>query len=104
MEAVHYHEDFLHSFEVLRNKAGPFRSTSDKVAGILHAFDQKDNPRTVLNRFQVTNHGENRIKSCVKYNIGGPGGGCRLITIQTNNLIILCFVGDHENSDKWLDR
>ena len=50
---------------------------------------------------QVTDHGESRIKSCIKYELGA---GCRLVTIQTEKTIALCFVGDHDDCDHWLNQ
>jgi hypothetical protein len=48
----------------------------------------------------VTNHGENRIRNCVKYDLGD---GWRLVTQQSEKKCFLLFVGDHEDTDRWLD-
>src|SRR5690606_21770940 len=53
-----------------------------------------------LGELQRTNHGENRIKHCVKYDLAGR---CRLITVQSQHRCILLFVGDHNAADVWLD-
>ena len=52
-----------------------------------------------LEQLKVTNHGENRIRHCVKYDLGN---GFRLVTIQHKGIIVLEFVGNHEDTDKWL--
>ena len=50
--------------------------------------------------FKTTNHGESRIKSCIKYDLGA---GFRLVTVNTEKMIWLLFVGNHDAADKWLD-
>jgi len=50
---------------------------------------------------QVTNHGESRIKHCIKYDLPGA---CRLVTVQNEGVIYILFVGDHVSVDRWLDR
>ena len=49
---------------------------------------------------EVTNHGETRIKNCVKYDLGD---GWRLVTRQTEKICTFLFVGDHDDTDRWLD-
>ena len=49
----------------------------------------------------ATNHGESRIENAVKY---GLGDGWRLVTQQTEKTCLFLFVGDHEDTEKWLDR
>ena len=43
---------------------------------------------------QVTNHGESRIKHCIKHDLPGA---CRLVTVQNEGVIYILFVGDHES-------
>ena len=50
--------------------------------------------------FSVTNHGENRINNCVKYDLGD---GWRLITTQDARTCTFVFVGNHADSDRWLN-
>ena len=50
--------------------------------------------------YHVTNHGESRIKHCVKYDVGDAH---RIITIKDNGICAICFVGKHSDCDKWLD-
>ena len=49
----------------------------------------------------ATNHGESRIENAVKY---GLGDGWRLVTQQTEKTCLFLFVGDHEDTENWLDR
>jgi hypothetical protein len=51
--------------------------------------------------YSTTNHGENRIRHCVKYDLSGA---CRLVTVVNADITFLLFVGTHTEVDKWLDR
>lgn len=53
--------------------------------------DRKIAPRTA--------HGENRIRKCVKYDLGW---GFRLITLLRNGVIYICYLGPHDQCDRWL--
>lgn len=83
----------------LKIRGGKGQSTASKVLAVLGGLAiAVDSP---LDGLKVTNHGETRIKHCIKYSLGD---GYRLITIQNNKCILLCFVGDHDDCDKWLER
>lgn len=47
-----------------------------------------------------TRHGEQRIRNCVKYDLGG---GYRLITIRVNCHLLVPFAGTHDEADQWLE-
>ncbi len=48
-----------------------------------------------------TKNGESRIKNCVKYDLGG---GYRLVTIRCHEHLLFPFVGDHDETDQWIER
>ena len=48
----------------------------------------------------TTNHGESRIKDCVKYKLTG---GCRLVTVQKDGRCFFLYIGDHDDCQKWID-
>lgn len=50
---------------------------------------------------KMTKHGETRIPKCVKYDLTGYS---RLISIHDDNVVLLCFAGDHESADAWIER
>ncbi len=52
-------------------------------------------------RSMTTDHGESRIKGCVKYDLGN---GFRLVTVQQGEVVILLFIGDHDATQRWLDK
>ena len=48
----------------------------------------------------TTNHGENRIPHCVKYDLGS---GYRLVTVEHQGQRFLLFAGTHDETDAWID-
>ena len=46
-----------------------------------------------------TAHGEKRIRKCVKYDLGW---GFRLITILRRDYLFICYLGPHDECDRWL--
>jgi hypothetical protein len=46
-----------------------------------------------------TKHGELRIKSCRKYDLGG---GYRLVFVKQGYHLVLLYVGAHDDCDRWL--
>ena len=80
-------------------KAGGERKRRvDKVLLVLGSLQQG---LDAMRDLQTTNHGEGRIKHCVKYDLGG---GYRWVTVQTNKMTAFCYVGSHEETERWLDR
>ena len=80
------------------------RAVSTKVYELWHNLEGAENyddVETAFSTLTVTNHGENRIQHCVKYDLGK---GYRLVTIKHKGVISLEFVGNHNETDKWLDR
>ena len=75
---------------------GQSRKRHDKVKVVLGSLRDPD-PFITL---PVTNHGESRIKSSVKYDLGD---GWRLVTVQAAKACIFLFIGDHESTDRWLN-
>jgi hypothetical protein len=76
---------------------GQQQKKARKVKEVLGSIDQAD-PFAGL---PVTNHGETRIANAVKYDLGD---GWRLVTAQNGKACTFIFVGDHDDTDKWLDR
>jgi hypothetical protein len=93
------HKDFDASLHKLFRLGGQNRKRFEKASGIIEAVNRGG--LADLKRFPITNHGESRIKSCVKFDLGG---GFRLITQQANKCIVFLFVGDHNSCDDWLNR
>jgi hypothetical protein len=75
---------------------GISKKRHDKVMKVLGSLGQI-NPFIGLS---VTSNGEARIKSCVKYDLGD---GWRLVTQQANKTCVFLFMGDHQETDRWLE-
>ena len=52
-------------------------------------------------RSMTTDHGESRIKNCVKFDLGN---GFRLVTVQQGDIVVLLHIGDHDSTDRWLSK
>jgi len=48
-----------------------------------------------------TNNGESRIAHCFKYDLGD---GYRLVTIQKGVICMFLYFGDHDSTQKWIDK
>ncbi len=48
-----------------------------------------------------TRRGEQRIKNCIKYDLGG---GYRLVTVLADNHLYITFLGSHDETDQWFLR
>ncbi|NTE04546.1 ATP-dependent helicase [Agrobacterium tumefaciens] len=84
----------------LTSRGGQYQKAAEKVKSIIHDIRENISPTEVFKKLKTTNHGESRIQHVVKYDLSGF---CRLITIHHDSSIVLLFVGDHEQSDKWLE-
>lgn len=52
-------------------------------------------------RGKRTRKGENRLKNCVKYDLGA---GYRLVTVMNGGNLFVTFFGSHDETDHWFDR
>lgn len=91
-----------HMVKCLRNlkiRGGKGQAIASKVLALIGNISHgEDSP---FDGLKVTNNGESRIKHCIKYDLGD---GHRLITVQNDKYVLLCYVGDHDECDSWLDR
>lgn len=97
MSVLEY-KDYRKSLSALRRRGGRFQKAAEKA--IVYQNDLED--EYLRKKLHVTNHGETRIDKAIKYDIGG--NGCRLVTVQNDGHIFLCFAGTHDDVDKWLDK
>jgi hypothetical protein len=86
---------FLKALKELRMCGGPKQQAAEQVSQIIGDFSTEGK---TLKR--LTHYGEARIPHCVKYDLRGA---CRLVTVQDKGQIWLLFVGDHSDTDRWLD-
>lgn len=93
--------EFPDSLAALFQKGGRYQKAAERVYqawGKAHAGD--GNFDAVFNGLTLTNHGEDRIAHCRKFDLTGFA---RLVTTYSNNLCIFLFAGDHDAVDQWLN-
>lgn len=85
--------------QAMHKRGGNFQNAAKTVAAIIGKINMKiENP---FSGVPITNHGESRIKHCVKYDLSSYA---RLITIQDNHVVALKYFGTHDECDVWLER
>ena len=89
-------KDFDRSVNAAIQGGGRGQKIATRVRSILGSVGSP-NP---FKGIPVTNHGENRVPHCFKYDLGD---GWRLITQQSDKVCGFLFLGDHEDVDRWLD-
>jgi hypothetical protein len=94
---VFRHKAFDTSLHELKRAGGEKNRRAEKVFAMLGRLHLG---AAAIEGAVITNHGESRIKHCVKYDIGG---GFRLVTVQTDRMLGLLYVGSHDDTDRWLD-
>ncbi len=100
MNRIFIHKNFEESIKELDRLGSAYKTVSSKLKTLIYDIkhNSKENGIVKIN-LPVTNNGENRIKHCVKYDLGYKN--CRLVTVQNDNVLILLYAGTHENVDKW---
>jgi superfamily I DNA/RNA helicase len=86
---------FLKALKELRMSGGPKQQAAEQVSQIIGDFSTEG--KTLK---KLTHYGEGRIPHCVKYDLRGD---CRLVTVQDKGQVWLLFVGDHVDTEHWLD-
>jgi superfamily I DNA/RNA helicase len=86
---------FMKSLKAMRLSGGPKQQAADQVSQIIGDFELDGSTLAKL-----TNHGESRIPHCVKFDLRGD---CRLVTVRNEREIWFLFVGDHDDTDRWID-
>jgi len=95
-------KELAKSIKDLKKYGGSYRRAAEKVDGVIIEVACKNiSDQDYLADFQTTNHGENRINKCLKYDLPGR---CRLVTVRHADRIILLYAGKHEDSDSWLSK
>lgn len=90
------HTGFSKAWNRLTRGDGAAKLAYQKIAAAIEMWKHGDT--TYL---PTTNHGENRIPHCVKYDLGS---GYRLVTVEHQGQRFLLFAGTHEETDAWIDR
>src|SRR5690606_12667764 len=95
-------EEFTFSLRDLYQKGGKFQKAAQTVQSIWGRA--KLDGASVDETFKGvarTNHGENRIPHCVKFDLTGFA---RLVVVIHDSLCLFLYAGDHDAVDRWLDK
>jgi superfamily I DNA/RNA helicase len=95
---IYQHKHFANALRQMRQQGGQRSKVVKDVEALLYRI--VDGGVDPFDGMPTTNHGESRLKHCVKYDLQYA---CRLVTVQTNGCRILLYVGSHDDTDRWLD-
>ncbi len=92
--------NFDKNLEELKQKGGIAAEAARKAQEVIYRLSSEEvpNPNAVC---RYTYNGEHRIKNCRKFDLGG---GYRLVFIKQGNCLVLCYIGDHDNCFRWIER
>lgn len=91
---------FDEAISSLRQSGGKALFAAKKADEIISKLTSGEN-RWLHQAGKFTKKGENRIRYCRKHDLGN---GYRLITIQRGTALILSYIGNHDDCDRWLER
>ena len=87
--------DFRGSFLKMQSAGGERQLASERLAEILSL----QNPYNEIH--QLRSHDDIRMHNCVVYEVSAI---CRLVTIHHDGVVYLCFFGDKQGADDWIER
>jgi AAA domain/UvrD-like helicase C-terminal domain len=93
--------DFTLSLRTLHQKGGAFQNAAKTVRSVWGRAHARDEFKLVFEGVPRTNHGEDRIPHCIKYDLTRYS---RLVTVVNNGICIFLFCGDHDTVDRWLEK
>jgi hypothetical protein len=86
--------------EELRQSGKTGRLIAQKADSIIENLKSGVSLDYTENIGAFTKYGEKRLRGCRKYDFGS---GYRLITLQKDMLILVPFIGTHDECDRWLE-
>ena len=84
-------KEFTHSHQNLYKQGGNRRNIFRKLNDLIAVVGIEG--ASAFKSFKTTKHGETRIKSCIKFDLGDA---FRLVTVQSNRIVWLLFCGSHD--------
>ncbi|MFA6286974.1 MAG: UvrD-helicase domain-containing protein [Opitutaceae bacterium] len=92
---VHRENKFNEVLKQMRRSGGGRANAYRKIGEIRQGLALGER-----NVCQTTDHGESRIKNCIKYDLGN---GYRLVSVDFGEVVMLCYAGSHDEVNHWLD-
>ena len=93
--------DFLPSLRALHQQGGMYQKAAKTVQAAWGRAHAQEELKVVFEGVPQTNHGENRIPHCIKYDLTKFS---RLVTVVNNRICIFLFCGGHDAVELWLNK
>jgi hypothetical protein len=98
IERIHLDPKIEKNLAALRKSGRRESLVADRVEAIIAEAERGRLPSPKTCNF--TRNGEDRIKGCRKYDLGG---GYRMITLKQGVDLYLLFVGTHDDCGRWIE-
>lgn len=96
---VHYNPKFEKRLNSLKKSENRVASAAKKAEEIITSIiNNGEVPLSMQGKF--TNHGEARIKNCIKFDIGK---GYRLVCVKEKDHLFLLYIGSHDDCTTWIE-
>ncbi len=93
-------EKFEKSLAVLKRKGGKSAVVARKAEKVIERIKSLEICE-IADARRMTRWGEHRIKKCLKYDLAD---GYRMICQRQENVLVLLFLGNHEECLRWIER
>tara|TARA_B100000787_G_scaffold168825_1_gene158401 strand:+ start:4561 stop:7143 length:2583 start_codon:yes stop_codon:yes gene_type:complete len=95
-------KEFLKSKDNLKKYGGAYTRAANKLDEVIGKIAvKKISDEDYLSDLPRTTNGEQRINKCIKYQLPGRS---RLVTVRHEDRILLLYLGNHGDTDSWLDK
>jgi hypothetical protein len=93
-------EKFEKSLAALKREGGKSAVVARKAEEVIERIKSLEICE-IADARRMTRWGENRIKKCLKYDLAD---GYRMICQRLGNVLVLLFLGNHEECLRWIER
>jgi hypothetical protein len=96
---IHLERRFEKELEALWKRGEKGAIAAQKAEELIEGLT-RNGPPHLKKIWKMTGWGEKRIEGCLKYDLGD---GYRAVCFRRGDILFLSFVGDHDESQKYLD-
>jgi hypothetical protein len=96
---IHNASRFHKKLEAMHKAGGKARDAADQALAIVSELASRKHLTPQAGK-KLTRHGEARIESCGKFNLGG---GYRLIFVKQDDCFVFLYLGSHDECDTWIN-
>ena len=97
IKQIHIHQKVEKEMEQMKALDNTPAVASVRAQSIINALLEG---KSIAQAGRLSRSKDARVKNLFKYN---PGKGYRLVTIKDKSRILILFIGDHDQCDRWLD-